>query len=296
MNALAIEPITLKDKLALIKVITNYALEYSDENWITGDFYNCRLSSVFQPVFSPIKGKIIGHAAYIRSESNGEIVLSPWQVFAMASKDTQLVELSHLCRAVHALNYFHKAAKQDFIFIDLHPHLLENAKDDHGRMFENFLSLVGVSTSRVVIEIPPVVNRNWKLLRRVIYNYRSRGYRIAANYSGSSSDWMIELGNLYPDIVSIQAGDLLRHKTADLLADSIHRFEAALSVKDIDTSEHVTTALQAGADYLQGNYLGKSERAIKTTIPPQLSEKFNTERWRRQISSVYWQHDGQYQQ
>ncbi len=296
MNALAIETITLKDKLALIKVITNYALEYSDENWITGDFYNCRLSSVFQPVFSPIKGKIIGHAAYIRSESNGEIALSPWQIFAMASKDTRLVELNHLCRAVHALNYFHKTAKQDSLFIDLHPNLLESIKDDHGRMFENFLSLIGVSTSRVVIEIPSVVNRNWKLLRRVIYNYRSRGYQIAANYIGSSSDWMTELGNLYPDIVSIQADDLLRHKNANLLMDTIHRFGSALLVRNIKTSEHLAAALHSGADYLQGNYFGKTARAINTTIPLQLSEKFNAERWRRQISSIYQQHKGQYPQ
>lgn len=296
MNTLAIEPITLKDKLALIKVITNYALEYSDGNWITGDFYNCRLSSVFQPVFSPIKGKIIGHGAYIRSESNGEIALSPWQVFAMASKDTQLVELSHLCRAVHALNYFHKAAKRDSLFIDLHPNILESAQDDHGRMFENFLSLIGASTSRVVVEIPPVVNRNWKLLRRVIYNYRSRGYQIAANYNGSSNDWMTELGYLYPDIVSIQADDLLRHKNANLLMDSIHRFGSVLLVRNIKTSEHFANALHAGADYLQGIYLAKAERAIKTTIPPQLSEKFNAERWRRQISSIYQRHEEQYQQ
>ncbi len=96
MNTLAIEPITLKDKLALIKVITNYALEYSDGNWITGDFYNCRLSSVFQPVFSPIKGKIIGHGAYIRSESNGK---SHYRLarFSYSIKRHNLVELSHLC-------------------------------------------------------------------------------------------------------------------------------------------------------------------------------------------------------
>jgi len=293
MNRLAIDPITVKDKLALIKVFTNYSLEYSDENWITGNFYNCRLSSAFQPVFSPDKGKIIGHAAFIRSESNGEIALSPWQIFAMASKDTQLVELSHLCRAIHALNYFPKTAKQELIFIDLHPHLMESTKDDHGRMFANFLSLIGISTAQVVIEIPPVVNRHWKLLRRVIDNYRSNGYKMMANYNSSNGDWLNELGNWYPDIVNIHAGDLLRQKSADLLTDTIHNFGSTLLVRNINTSEHVTAALQADADYLQGNYLGKTERAIKTTTPLHLSEKFNAERWRRQISSVYQQYEGQ---
>ena len=296
MKTLDFEPNTVKEKLALIKVITDYELECSDENWITGDFYNCRLSSAFQPIFSSTKGKIMGHAAYIRSDSNGELALSPWQVFSLASKDTQLVELDHLCRAVHALNYFHKAAEQDRLFIDIHPRLLESIKDDHGRMFGNFLSLIGISTSRVVIEIPSVVNRDWKLLKQVMINYRSRGYQIMANYSGSSSDWMAELNDMYPDIVNIPACDLLQHKSLDLLINSIHRFGSALLVRNIKTSEHLAAALHAGADYLQGNYLGKAERAIKTTIPPQLSEKFNAERWRRQISSIYQQHEGQYPQ
>jgi EAL domain-containing protein (putative c-di-GMP-specific phosphodiesterase class I) len=296
MKTLEYEPISVKEKLALIKVITDYALECSDEDWITGDFYNCRLSSAFQPIIDTNKGKIVGHAAYIRSVSNGELVLSPWQVFALASKETQLVELDHLCRAVHALNYFYKAVKQERLFIDVHPRLLESFKDDHGRMFGNFLSLIGVSTSRVVIEIPSVANRNWKLLRQVILNYRARGYQIMINYSNSSNEWMDELGNFYPNIVNIHAYELLRHKSLDLLMDSIHRFGSALLVRNIKTSEHLAAALHAGADYLQGNYFGKTERAINTTIPPKLSEKFNAERWRRQISSIYQQHEGQYPQ
>ena len=293
MNRLAINPITVKDKLALIKIITNYALEYTDENWITGNFYNCRLSSAFQPVFNPDKGKIIGHAAFIRSESNGEIALSPWHIFAMTSKDAQLVELNHLCRAIHALNYFPKTARQALLFIDLHPHLMENAQDDHGRMFENFLSLIGINTSQVVIEVPPVVNRNWKLLRRVIDNYRANGYKIMANYSNSNGDWLTEVSNWCPDIVNIHVGDLLRQESAELLTDTIHSFASTLLARNVNTPEHVTAALQAGADYLQGNYLCKAERAIKTTTPSQLAEKFNAERWRRQVSSVYQQYEGQ---
>ena len=285
MDTLEFESITIKEKLALIKVVTNYALEYSDDDRITGKFDNCHLSSIFQPIFSPIKGEIVGHSAYVRSEPGEDTPLSTWQFFVIASKnDDKLTELNHISRAVHALNYFYKVPASNNLFMTLHPHLLESVEDDHGRMFGHFLSLIGVNTSQVVIEIPAVVNRNWKLLRHVIYNYRSRGYQIAANYSGgSSSDWMAELGNFYPDIVSIQAGDLLRHKTANLLVDSIHHFEAALSVKNIDSPEHVAAALQAGADYLQGNYLGQAERTIKTTILPQISEKFNAERWRQQV-------------
>lgn len=294
MNALATEPIIVKDKIALIKVITDYALECSDDGWVSGEFYNCHLSSAFQPIFDFNKNITIGHAGYIRTVSNGEIALSPWQVFALALKEKKLVELDHLCRAVHALNYFFKTDKQNKLFIDVHPRLLESAKDDNGRMLENLLSLIGINTTRIVIEIPPAVNRNWRLLRRVIFNYRSRGYQIAVNYSGLSNEWTIELDNLYPDIINIHASDLLRLKKGDLLGETIHRHESTLLVRNIKTAADVTAALDANADYLQGNYLHKAERTIKTSIPLQLAENYDAKRWDCLIPSANQEHNDHY--
>lgn len=186
----------------------------------------------------------------------------------MASKDEQLVDLDRLCRAIHALNYyFNSNSKVDSLFVDVHPHLLESVKDDHGRAFENFLDLIGIKTSRVVIEIPAIVNRNWKLLQHVITNYRSRGYQIAANYTGTRSDWMTELGSLYPDIVRIEASDLARHEAVAPLVDTIHSFGASLLVRDIETTEQLIAARQTDADYLQGNLLGKPTHTIESSTP-----------------------------
>ncbi|SDX23815.1 EAL domain-containing protein [Nitrosomonas oligotropha] len=266
MNTSANNTFTALDEFELINSATDYALKRADNGWISGYFYQCELTSVFQPIFSIDLGKTIAHAAYVRSKSNEEIALWPWQVFAMASKDDQLIELDRLCRAIHALNYyFNHTSQSDNLFVEVHPRLLESVKDDHGRAFENFLDLIGVKTSRVVIEIPAIVNRNWKLLQHVIGNYRSRGYRIAANYSGTNSDWMAELGSLYPDVVRIAASDLMRHETIAELANTVHSFGASLLVRDIETAEQLAAAKRTEADYLQGNLLGKPLSVIKTT-------------------------------
>lgn len=266
MNTSANNTFTAFDEFELINSATDYALKRADNGWISGYFYQCELTSVFQPIFSIDLGKTIAHAAYVRSKSNEEIALWPWQVFAMASKDDQLIELDRLCRAIHSLNYyFNHTSRSDNLFVEVHPRLLESVKDDHGRAFENFLDLIGVKTSRVVIEIPAIVNRNWKLLQHVIGNYRSRGYRIAANYSGTNSDWMAELGSLYPDVVRIAASDLMRHETITELADTVHSFGASLLVRDIETAEQLAAAKRTEADYLQGNLLGKPLSVIKTT-------------------------------
>lgn len=277
MNTLANNTFVVGDEFELIQSATDYSLSRAENGWISGHFYHCELTSVFQPIFGISQSKTIGHAAYIRSQANGEVALRPWQVFSLASKDEQLVDLDRLCRAIHALNYyFNNTSKVDSLFVDVHPRLLESVKDDHGRAFENFLDLIGIKTSRVVIEIPAIVNRNWKLLQHVITNYRSRGYQIAANYSGTRSDWMTELGSLYPDIVRIEAGDLVRHEAIIPLVDTVHSFGASLLVRDIETSAQLAAAIRADADYLQGNLLSEPAHAIKMIELLPVSEKVNT--------------------
>lgn len=276
MSASTNTTFTVRDEFDLIQSATDYSLKRADNGWISGYFYHCELTSVFQPIFSIDQGKTIGHAAYIRSKSNNDVALWPWQVFSLASKDEQLVDLDRLCRAIHALNYYlNNISKSDNLFVEVHPRLLESVKDDHGRAFENFLDLIGVKTSRVVIEIPAIVNRNWKLLQHVITNYRSRGYQIAANYSGDRSDWMAELGSLYPNIVRIEASDLIRHETITPLVETIHSFGAKLLVRDIETSVQLAVAVRADADYLQGNLLGEPAHAIEVIDLLPVSETVN---------------------
>jgi len=277
MNTSTTKTFIAGDEFELIQSATDYSPNRAENGWISGYFYHCEISSIFQPIFSVAQRKTIGHAAYIRSQSNGEVALWPWQVFSLASKDDQLVDLDRLCRAIHALNYyFNNTSKVDSLFVDVHPRLLESVKDDHGRAFENFLDLIGIKTSRVVIEIPAIVNRNWKLLQHVITNYRSRGYQIAANYTGTRSDWMTELGSLYPDFVRIEARDLVRHEAIAPLIDTLHGFNASLLVRDIETPEQLIAVRNTDADYLQGNLLGKPVHAIEDSTPQFFLENGNT--------------------
>jgi EAL domain-containing protein (putative c-di-GMP-specific phosphodiesterase class I) len=144
-------------------------------------------------------------------------------------------------------------------------------KDDHGRAFERILNIIGVETARVVIEIPIEVNRDWRLLKHVISNYRSRGYRISVNHSGATEDWMAELTSLYPlfpEIIRLDASLLYRHQVSGSLGDAIHHFGSTLLVYDIETPRQMDAAIQAGADFLQGRHIGAPIRAIETIAAP----------------------------
>lgn len=256
-----------QDALVRIQATTDYLLQHLQDGRLVAHFGNNRLSSLFQPVFDTTGRRVVGHAACIHSELENKTVLPPWGIFALASEDTLLVKLDRLCRTVHAINYFSTASEQGNLFVSVQPRLLESVKDDHGRAFEEVLNLIGVKTDRVTIEIPAEVNRDWRLLKHVIGNYRSRGYRVAANHSGAGEDWAGELGKVYPDIVRLAASALFRHNETDSLLDGIRRFGAALLVRDIETDLQMAAALRAGADLLQGPFLGKPGRMVETNSP-----------------------------
>ncbi|HEX7811937.1 MAG TPA: EAL domain-containing protein [Burkholderiales bacterium] len=260
--------LTDKDALARIQAATDYPLQRENDGWIVGHFFNCRLSSVYQPVFDVSERQVIGHGAYVRSapigsDGAGEGALSPWGIFALAAEDPLLVRLDRLCRTLHALNYFSRVPPHQDLHVSVQSRLLESVKDGHGRAFEKVLDLIGVETSRVVIEIPLEVNQDRRLLKHVIVNYRSRGYRIACNHSGATEEWMAELGSLYPDVVRLELKALKRSGSKSLI-EAIHRFGASLLVKGVETSEDVSAAVRAGADLLQGRYLGEPTRSIES--------------------------------
>lgn len=266
----------MKDGLARIQAATDYPVQRSEDGWVIGHFFNSWLSSVFQPVFGLSEHRIAGHAAYIRSTTEGKSVLSPWKAFALTEGDALLVRFDRLCRVIHALNYFSNTSQGD-LFVTVQPRLLESVKDDHGRAFERILHIIGVETSRVVIEIPTEVNRDSRLLKHVISNYRSRGYRIAINHSVTTEDWIAELASLYPlfpHIVRLEASALERRYGTESLVDAVHHFGASVLVHDIETAQQKRVAVESGADLLQGRALGLPLRAIETAVPAMMKEHY----------------------
>jgi EAL domain-containing protein (putative c-di-GMP-specific phosphodiesterase class I) len=255
------------DELVRVQATTDYRLQRLEDEWVVAHFAHSRLSSVFQPVLAASALEVVGHAAFIRGEPDNKNILSPWEIFSLAKEDSVLVKLDRLCRTVHALNYFGAASGSGDLFVSVQPRLLESVKDDHGSAFATVLDLIGIPTSRVVIEIPREVNRNWKLLGRVIGNYRSRGYRIAANHTGTCDNWMEELGSLYPDMVKLEAWSLRSRYGTRAAVDSIHQFGGKVLVHEIETIQHKDAALQEGADLLQGRALGMPMRGIEPAVP-----------------------------
>lgn len=257
--------------IARIATTTRFSLRHSDAGEVTGLFGHRRLASVFQPVFETTRNSIIGQGAHIHADPNGgdEILLPLWHLFALVSDDEQLIKLDQLCRTIHALNFLDNLSDRRMkLFINIQPRLLESARDDHGSAFAQILDIIGIRTSRIIIGVPIEANRDWRLLRHVITRYRAHGYLTAVNYSNTNHDWLSELGKLYPDVIRINAHDLLRHNALDPLIATAHDQGINVLVDHIETPYQLSDAIHAGADLLQGNFLASPSRKADNMLAP----------------------------
>jgi EAL domain-containing protein (putative c-di-GMP-specific phosphodiesterase class I) len=248
----------------LLLDLDEYVLTDTREYGLICSFMGMKLASVFQPVLRP-DGKVVGREALLRAGllEHGEV--TPDGAFEEAVQVNRLVQFDRLVRIIHLMNHARSFAEHELLFLKVHPRLLSSV-NDHGRTFERILHYFSVPTSHVVIEIREAADADEAALADAVSNYRSLGYRIAVDDFGSAHSSLERVLKLRPDIVKLDGAFVKvaghSRSAADSLGQLVNRFHKAgiqVAVKSIETSGQLEVARNAGADLVQGNYLGQPE-------------------------------------
>ncbi len=152
-----------------------------------GKFFNCVLTSAFQPICKVGEGIPGAYEAVVRNVAPADAGLSLWRLLDRAASDDESVELDRLCRMLHAINFFSQpAAGEADLFLSVHDRLLSSVSSNHGFAFRRILDALGLPTQRVVLQLPRVsVSQRW-LLGYVMDNYRGNGFRMALSIAAPS--------------------------------------------------------------------------------------------------------------
>ncbi len=242
---------------AAVDALGEFRLRQDERGRVIGDFYKCRLSSVFRPVFAASGREVLAHEARVRCDGWGDDSVSPWGIFSMIAGDSALVRLDRLCRSLHILNYFGRSSSDQLLFLRVEPRLLASVKHDHGRVFGEVLRQCGVGPSRVVIEIPGEATEDRELVERASENYRSRGYRIAITWLPAGNAAALEA--IKPDFLRIDSRLLPAPGALEELIGRVHAWEGQAIAIKIDAARDLGVATRAGIDFLQGFLLGRPD-------------------------------------
>ena len=247
-----------------------HLLETQSGGAITARYFNCSLSSVFQPIVAAQDGGVISHQGLLRCFGGGiDAPTSPWGVFSLAGQDRDLVDLDRLCRTLHTLNYFRQNREGLSLFLNINLRLLTVVRQGFGQDFEQRLKGVGLRPRSIVIELPDGARSHADLVHRATVDYQERGYRVAVRQEKTTEGLSTYLRKVRPDIVRISAsagnGERLKAETAN----AIHNIGALALADKVETAAQEEQARNAGFDLIQGFRVGDAEGAAQQVLSSQ---------------------------
>ena len=206
-----------------------------------GRFFNCSMTSAFQPLRELESGKVLAFEGLARSVSKADEGLSLWRLLDHAASDDESVELDRLCRMLHAINFFRQPeAGQADLYLNVHDRLLSAVSSNHGHAFQRILDALGLPIERIVLQLPTVTaNQGW-LLNYVADNYRRNGFRLAINVNSVSQAFGL-LERLHPHSFKLDAGNLSDETAVADFLILCHAAKIRVVFKRLDTP----AALQA---------------------------------------------------
>jgi len=254
-----------------------------------GRFFNCTMSSAFQPIRridgasaangAADLGTVLAYEGLARSVSAQDKGLSLWKLLDHAASDDESIELDRLCRMLHAINFFRQADGAGDgvdhggadLYLNVHDRLLSAVSSNHGHAFRRILDALELPLARVVLQLPVATPQQGWLLNYVSDNYRRNGFRFAVNVD-SAADAIAVLDRLRPDVFKLDTRVL--HDTAGLLEllDRAHHAGVAVVFKRIETPQTLQTLAElsatAGVPVLgQGYLLDEPKAALVGVLP-----------------------------
>lgn len=232
-----------------------------------GRYFNCTMTSAFQPLRELGTGRVAAYEGLARSASAADQGLSLWRLLDHAASDDESVELDRLCRMLHAINFFRQQDSGDAdLYLKVHDRLLSAVSSNHGYAFQRILDALGLPIGRIVLQLPAATAQQGWLLGYVADNYRRNGFRFAVNAAGVAEARQL-LERVRPDAVKLDARQPDTEAELAALLRQCGEAGTTLVFKKVESLPGLAAlyriAAEAGLPLLaQGSLLGEPQPAL----------------------------------
>ena len=222
------------------------------------NFEGYDLASVFQPIYCLRERRAMGYEALVRPTGRDGRAHPPRQLFAGLSV-ARTVSLDWMCRSIHLQDFSALPSAGRDLHINVHPiAAVEDAA--LAREGRSPMQLAGIAPGRICLEIVEGACGEESALVEAVAAYRDAGFRIALDDFGVKRSNLDRVGRLRPDYVKIDRALLAVAMGDERLRSALPAMVAGLKgmgtrviVKGIESTYEAFQALEAGADFLQGN-------------------------------------------
>jgi diguanylate cyclase (GGDEF)-like protein len=229
--------------------------------------HNEEINMHYMSIVSLRDGEPLGWEALARGPENSPFY-SPATLFSYAEETDNVFRLENICRkrAVEQLRYLKPNQK---MFINLDPRAIDDPFLLRGNIFK-LLEDYGLNPHNIVLEITERhAITNYAVFRKIIEEYRKKGYLIAVDDAGAGYSSLESIAEIYPDFIKLDMS-LIRNIDADSIKQALletfvqfaEKVKCKIIAEGIETEQELQTLIKLGVPYGQGYYLGKPARGM----------------------------------
>ena len=223
------------------------------------------VEAVFQPVVSVKKKSMVGFETYFRGIHPFTGAKIPLKIPFVSSDAALNTQMDRLCRKKGMESY--AAApfniKDKFLTLNFDPSMVI-----HGLTgFEQFLDQIvsfGIRPDQIVIKNIESNDDNLSDLFDLISVFKEHGFMVALDHIGSAVSSLESIVQIRADIVKISRllvrdldKEFYKQEILFSLIDLSHRAGSVVIADGVDNEALVSSCVELGVDFLQGNYFGK---------------------------------------
>lgn len=229
--------------------------------WSRDTFCGYSLTSVFQPIMRVNSPSIIGYEGLLRVTEPGGRAMPPQTLFASCN-GAAFHEVDWLSRALHAKNFSLVAGENQLLFLNIPPQAASRDWQDDDALLK-LLERHGIAPQRLCIEVLESGTIEMEKLADLVAMYRDLGCMVALDDFGVGESNFERIELLKPDLVKLDRSLLTAavsnersRRMLTWLIQLMHQSACEVLVEGIEECCEALVAIDAGADYLQGYYLG----------------------------------------
>ncbi|WP_374320087.1 EAL domain-containing protein [Aquabacterium sp.] len=242
------------------------------------------LGSHFQPIYSVVHGRVVGHEALLRGlDADGHRV-SPVEVFAACSGLQDIGRCDTLSRRAHLLNFVKARAQDQWLFLNVHVDaFLHGMEGDMASSKVGWLQGLQVRPEQIVIELLEDSIDRLAPLEQAVQQFKSHGFLIALDDFGAGHSNFDRVWRLKPDIVKLDRSMVVRAAkdagTARMLGQLtslLHECGALVLMEGVETYDEALLAMDCDVDLMQGYYFCRPQPMVQTGLstPDQLTDLY----------------------
>jgi EAL domain-containing protein (putative c-di-GMP-specific phosphodiesterase class I) len=228
-----------------------------------------RVTTHFQPIFSVRRRSVVGLEALSRGVGPAGDLISPAVLFKQAAAEGIAGAVEDLCRESAVRNFQRLRARPDELLLFLNLDLTGMARPAAlAAQLESLIRTPGLDPRNVGVEFLESRLDDVRRFGELAAALRERGFLVVLDDVGAGHSNLDRIPLFRPDVIKIDRSlvtgvekDFYKQETFKSLVSLSRRIGALVVAEGIETEAEAVTALELGADLLQGFFLSRPSAA-----------------------------------